>query len=365
MSMKRIALFVPSLAGGGAEKVSVNLLKELVVRKVPVDLVLAAAEGPYLDLVPKQVRIVNLAAGRVVKAILPLTQYLRQNKPIALLSQMHYANIAAVLAKELSRSPTRLVLVEQNTASCEAAIRTKFIFPLMKLLYPRADAVVGVSKGVAKDLVQLGISGQNIHAVYSPIVDQDLIAKSQEPLEHPWFQAGTPPVFLNVGRLTDQKDQVTLIRAFALLRQQTMARLLILGEGKDRSKLEAIAQELGVADDISMPGFVKNPYAYMSRASAFVLSSLSEGLPTVLIEAMACGCPVISTDCPYGPEEILEGGVHGSLVPVGDAIALSTAMAQVLKTPLSKEALIQRAMEFSAERSVSQYLALFDYPGNI
>jgi glycosyltransferase involved in cell wall biosynthesis len=360
----RIAFFLPSLHGGGAERVAVHLLKGMSGRNVPLDLVLATVEGPYLEQVPKQVRIVNLAAGRVVKAILPLSHYLRQERPCALLSHMDHANVAAVVARGLARIKTRLVLVEHNTLSVSKSklLRGRLVPPFMKFLYPRADAIVGVSKGVARDLeAQLGIAEGKVSVIYNPVVDDVLVGKAKAPLDHPWFQEGSPSVFLAVGRLSEQKDFLTLMKAFELLRKQRLVRLLILGEGESRRELEAMIVRLGISEDVSMPGFVENPYAYMSRANAFVLSSRWEGLPTVLIEAMACGCPVIATDCPSGPKEILESGVYGPLVPVGDAAALSAAMMQVLKAPTNRDVLVQRAMDFSTERIVPEYLALLCY----
>lgn len=360
MDTRRIAFFLHALHGGGAEKVAVNLLRGMSARNVPLDLVLATAEGPYLEQVPKQVRVVNLAAGRVVKAIVPLSNYLKKEKPLALLSHMNHVNLAAVVAWELARKKTRLVLVEHDTLSATKTklLRGRLIPPLAKLLYPRADALVGVSEGAARDLEnQLGIPEGKVSVIYNPVVDNELVAKAKAPLNHPWFDEGSPPVFLAVGRLTIQKDFISLIKAFELVRRQISVRLMILGEGESRSELEAVIASLGV-EDISMPGFVENPYAYMSRACGFVLSSRWEALPTVLIEAMACGCPAIATDCPSGPREILAAGKYGALVPVGDAKALAAAMLQVLKAPVSKNILVQRAMYFSVERIVPEYLSI-------
>lgn len=362
--MRRIALFLPSLRGGGAERMSINLLKGMLERDVLLDLVLASAEGPYLEQVPKQVRVVNLATGGVLKAILPLSSYLRQNRPWALLSHMAHANVAAVVARELACTKTRLVLVEHNTLSASRSklMRASFVPLFMKWFYPRADAIVGVSGGVARDLeLQLGFAEGKVCTIYNPIVDNELIAKAATPLDHPWFKQGSPPVFLAVGRLTAQKDFLTLIKAFAVLRKRVPSRLIILGEGESRAELEAATKALGIAEDISMPGFVEDPYPYMNKASAFILSSRWEGLANVLVEAMACGCPVIATDCPNGPREILEEGKYGHLVPLGDAVALSAAMSQVLESPMSRNVLVQRAMYFSIERAVSKYLTLLGY----
>lgn len=362
--MKRIAFFLPNLHGGGAERVAINLVKGMSEKGIHLDLVLADAEGPYLNQVPQQVRLINLAAGGVMKAILPLSHYLQQNRPFALLSHLNHANVAAVLARELSSIKTRLVLVEHNnlSASKSKLIRSHFVKPFMQWLYPRSDAIVGVSLGVAHTLEkQLGLPKGRVTTIYNPVVDREVLWQSQKPIDHPWFQKDFPPVFLGVGRLTEQKDFVTLIKAFALLRKQLMARLLILGEGESRSELEATINALGIAEDVSLPGFVSNPYAYMTKASAFILSSRWEGLPTVLIEAMACGCPVISTDCPSGPEEILEAGKYGHLIPVGDAEALSEAMLKILEHPINRNLTVHKALQFSLERSICQYLEVLDY----
>lgn len=361
MDTGRIAFFLPALYGGGAERVTVNLLKGMVQQDVPCDLVLASAEGPYLNQVPEQVRVVDLAAGRVIKAILPLSKYLRQEQPKALVSHLNHANVVAILARELSGTKARLVVVEHNTLSVDQGKlwRGKLVPPLMKLLYPRADAVIGVSQGVAQDLeTHLQMAPGKVSVIYNPVVDDALLTKAATPLDHPWFQKDAPPVFLSVGRLSEQKDFLTLIKAFALLRSKRLARLIILGEGETRSELETAIATLGISEDVTLPGFVANPYAYMSRASAFVLSSRWEGLPTVLIEAMACGCPVIATDCPSGAKEILDAGVYGKLVPVGDVAALSLAMQQVLDTSTNRDRLIQRAMCFTIDRIVPEYLTL-------
>ena len=359
--MKRVAFFLPTLHGGGAEKVVINLLKGMRGKDVDLDLVVASTEGPYLNQVPKEVRVINLETKRVVKALIPLSQYLRENQPSTLISHMSHANLIAVLAKILAREKTRLVLVEHNTLSAAKSklIRAKFIPVLMKLLYRYADAIVGVSQATARDLeYQLGLRKQTVKTIYNPVVDSQLIFQANQSLNHPWFEKGTPPVFLAVGRLTQQKDFATLIKAFAILRTTKVARLIILGEGELRGELEDMTKRLGISKDVAIPGFVENPYMYMKNASAFVMSSRWEGLGNVLIEAMACGCPVISTDCPHGPKEILAAGKYGILVPIGDVFTLSYAMLKVLDTSVRHDLLMHRANYFSVKKAVSKYLAI-------
>ena len=361
---KRITFFLDALHGGGAEKAVVNLLKGLAQRdEFDLDLVLATKEGPYLDIVPQEVRIVDLNAGRAVAATLPLIKYLKQNRPWAVIGNMGHVNVVASIATKLSGIKTKLLLVEQNTLSANPTKlkRAKIVVRLMKLLYPSADAVAGVSAGVARDLERcLGLKENSVKVLNNPVVNEDLKAKSQVEIDSPWFAANTPPIFLAVGRLNPQKDFPNLLNAFARVRKQQSARLIILGEGDERQVLEAIIADLGIGDDVLLPGFVKNPYAYMKHASCFVLSSQEEGLPTVLIEAMACGCPVVATDCPSGPDEILDSGVYGHLVPIKNSAALAEAMLETLKNPPNRELLTQRANKYSTENAVTQYLSLLD-----
>ncbi len=361
MTKKRITFFLDALHGGGAEKVVVNMLQGLSKKDFILDLVLAKLEGPYLDMVPKEVNIVDLGTGRAIKSIFPLASYLRKNQPWALIANMGHVNVVAAMAKELSKISTRLVLVEHNNISAypNTLLRAKLIKPLAKWLYPRADVVAGVSVGVARDIeYQYGLAEGSAKVINNPVIDEELFVKATATLEHSWFQDSQIPVFLAVGRLTEQKDFSNLLQAFALLRAKRAARLIILGEGEDRAKLEAKIERLGIVEDVLMPGFVANPYAYMSHASALVLSSRSEGLPTVLIEAMGCGCPVVATNCPSGPDEILDGGRYGILVPVANSPALSEAMLQVLDSRISQDVLIERARYFSTDKVVAKFLEL-------
>ena len=358
----KLAIFLPSLNGGGAERVTLNLAHGLAEWGCTVDLVLAQAKGPYLSEVQDSVRLVDLKASRVLTSLPALVRYLRREQPEALVSAMDYASIVALWARRLAGIPIRMVVNEQNTISISAhksARRRQRMVPrLAKRFYPWADHVTGNSHGVADDLIQVtGLPRERIKTLYNPVVTPDLREKARAPLNHPWFEAGQRPVVLAVGRLTKQKDFPTLIRAFGQVRQARPARLLILGEGPDRAALEALIKQLGLVDDVAMPGFVENPYAYMRRASLYVLSSRWEGLPTVLIEALYCGPPVIATDCPSGPREILADGQHGLLVPVGDATALTQAIEAGLagKTPHPTE---ECWYPYSLEAVVDRYIDL-------
>jgi len=369
MLKKKIALFVPSLRGGGAERVMVNLARGFVERGLRVDLVLAKAEGPYLFQVPPEVRVIDLGARRTLYSLPGLVRYLRREQPQAMLSALNHANIVAIWAKHLARVKTRLVVSEHSTLSRSTEntqlIRAKFMPFLIKIFYPHANAVVAVSRGAAEDLTaRTGMPAGKIRVIYNAVITPELFAKAQEPLDHSWFRPDEPPVILGVGRLTTQKDFPTLIRAFALVRKRRSARLMILGEGEERPKLEALVRELGLEKDVALPGFVDNPYKYMKRAAVFVLSSRWEGFGNVLVEAMACGTPVVSTDCPSGPREILEDGRWGKLVSMGNPGALARGIIEALSNPAGSEDLQKRAKAFSLEKIVPQYLEILKVKGS-
>lgn len=336
---KKVALFLPSLMGGGAERIMLSLASEFADQGHQVDLVLAKAWGEYMDQVPANVHVVDLGASRVLYSFFPLIRYLKKHRPQSVLSALEHANIVAVCAVLLANINTKTVVSIHNNLTQFAKVAhtrpiTRWMPPLMRWSFKRADKVVAVSQGVADDVLgHLQLPREKVQVIYNPVVDDALIEKASEPVDHPWFREGEPPVLLAVGRLTPQKNFPNLLRAFAKLRAQKKARLIILGEGDKRMELEALAAELGVEDDVQMPGFVDNPYAYMKKARLFVLSSSCEGLPTVLIEALACGTEVVSTDCPSGPKEILKEGRYGTLVPIENSDALFEAIRERLDEP--------------------------------
>lgn len=356
----RIALFVPSLAGGGAERTMVHLARGFAARGYDVDLVLVAAKGPYLADVPRDVRIVDLHAGGVAAALPGLVRYLRRERPRGLLSTLNRPNIAAIVATRLARVATRAVVRQSNTFSETSRRATRgmprVLSVLVRHVYPWADDIVAVSDGVAHDLtLAAGLPRERIRVIPNPVVSPELFDLARQPVEHPWFAPGQPPVVLGVGRLAKQKDYTSLIAAFARVLSRRPARLVILGEGSERQRLEAYVAGLGLQESVSLPGFAQNPFAYMARAAVFVLSSTFEGLPGALIQALACGTPVVATDCPSGPREILRGGQFGRLVPVGDVAALATAIAGALsepKTPAPPEAWAA----FTHDAAVDRYL---------
>jgi len=356
-----IALFLPNLGGGGAERVFTNLANAFVEKGMVVDFVLGKAEGPNLSQIDRRINVVDLGTNTVYGWLRPMKSYLKERHPELVLSALHHANLTALCANMLSGTRTRIIVSVHGTMSHDIGKSKKRLakaIPLLvKAFYPKADKIICVSSRVAQELInKYHLPKSKVQVIYNPVVTEDMFKKAEEPIDHPWFQPGQPPVILGVGRLTAAKDFETLIKAFALVRKKTEARLVILGEGPERVKLEQLVKQLGLQNDVCMPGFVDNPYKYMKHSSVFVLSSRWEGLPTVLIEALALGLPVVSTDCPSGPAEILEGGKWGRLVPVGSPEALANAILEALNDERGKGA--ERAKEFSLDRIVDQYVAL-------
>ncbi|RMF25250.1 MAG: glycosyltransferase [Cyanobacteria bacterium J083] len=329
-----IAFYLYNLSGGGAERITVNLMHNFIQLGLKIDLVInTKTNSPYLPMVPPEVRVLELKLGSR-KGIPKLITYLRQEQPLVLLSSLHYNNEIAILAKYLAVVPTKVMVCEHNTLSLRAKRQNsglKWAILLTRMLYPLSNGILAVSHSVAQDLAQVsGIPLKRINTIYNPVISSGLLEQSKEPLDHPWFAPSEPPVILGVGRLNEQKDFSTLIRAFALVRQEKPARLMILGQGAEEKKLKALAKELDIEKDVAFPGFQSNPYPFIAKAAVFALSSLWEGLPTVLIEAMALGTPVVATDCPGGSAEIVNNGKYGSLVPMGDSQALAEEILSIL-----------------------------------
>lgn len=367
--MREIVIFLPDLNGGGAERVMLTLANALSARGFKVDLVLVTARGPYLMDVSPLVNVVDLKAGRAIKALLPLVRYIRRESPGVILSAMGHVNVVALLARKLAMRKTRVVVSVHGLMSGEYSIARGILarmnYFIIPFLYRWADGICSVSYAASKDLAHFArIPLQKVKTIYNPFDIGRIRRLSEEALENSWFLPGQPPVIVAIGRLNEAKDFTVLVRAFAQLRQQREVRLVILGEGELRRDLEALVEQLGLdSNTVLLPGFVENPYAWLARCSLFVLSSRREGLPGALIEAMACGAPVVSTNCLSGPDEILEGGRWGRLVPVGDVNALVHAMAATLDTPMTERPDVRkRAADFEQERAVDAYLQLLGLP---
>lgn len=360
-----LALFLPLLEGGGAERVMLTLAETFVHKGLNVDLVLVDAHHPKsvrLHQVPSGVNIVDLKASGAIHSLLPLTRYLRQQRPFGLLATLNHANIVAIWAKYLSLTDTNVVVRVANAFATEGGLkawqRDAIPHPLGRIFYPCANAVVALAEDMAQNLIDvLHVPKKVLHVIYNPVMTVRIDELSRYPITHRWFDSGEC-VLLAVGRLESQKDYPTLLHAFKQVLAHRPAQLLILGEGSKRAELVSLIQEIGLIDHVELLGFVENPYPYMRQASAFVLSSIFEGFPNVLVEAMACGCPVVSTNCPSGPSEILQNGEYGKLVPIGDSTELANAIIAILDNPPDPKLLKKRVETFSPELIADQYLAL-------
>jgi len=372
----RLGLFLSGLAGGGAQRRMLLLAQGFSARGQRVDLVVAREGGPYQAGVAPGVRVVPLASRLarlpgirarrgpwVLATTRALAAYLQHERPDVLLSTSLPANLAALAARARAHVPTRVVVSVNANLSASTGPRQRCWGPAVRAIarraYRRADAVIANSRGVAEDLARLLEPPRPpIHTIYNPVPAREIAMRARAPLSHAWLAPGAPPLVLAVGKLKLQKDYPTLLRAFARVRSRRPARLMILGEGEQRRQLERLVRALRLEDDVALPGFVENPYAWMARASVFALASAWEGFSNVLAEALACGCPVVSTDCPSSPAEILDDGAFGALVPVGDADALAEALLATLEKPPDPARLRARAAQFSLESAVDRYLAV-------
>ena len=305
------------------------LIDALRARGRHVLLVVQSADGPLKALLPADLPLVVLGHGTTWAGLPGLVRFLRTRRPDVLVSSLDHNNIAALLAKCFSRTGTRLVMCQHNALSAETALGWKYrLVPILyRLLHRVADGIVAVSNGVADDLsATAGIARRRITTIYNPVIGPGFQERAAPPPETRWLGDRSRPTLVFAGRLTEQKDPRTLLEAFALLLPFVPARLLILGDGPLRAELEETARELGLSGSVSFAGFQSNPLPWISQASALVLSSRYEGLGNVIVEALALGTPVVATDCPFGPAEILEHGRFGVLAPPGDPAGLAAAM---------------------------------------
>ena len=359
----KIAFFLPDLKGGGAERVFLDLCIHLTKRGNIVDLVIGTVAGEIASRIPKNINLINLESKRISRALPRLLRYLNSNHPVALFSTLSHASIIAIIASKLAKHKFKLI-VRVATHLKEyykepRFLEARFMAFLVKFFYPHADEILAVSEGVADEICNFcKITRERVKVIYNPAFTPRITECLSLRSETAGIENDGKFLVLGVGSLTRPKDFSTLLKAFALVRKHIPARLIILGEGKERNSLVGLSKKLGIEDDFSLPGFVDNPFVFMQQASVLVLSSRREGLPNVLIQAMACGCPVVSTDCPSGPREILENGRYGKLVPVGHEHKLAEAILTTIEENPDTTAGIERAKDFSIEKIADQYLHL-------
>ncbi len=337
----------------------IYLANELVEQGAEVELLVVDASGPLRPEIDERVRLTEMEAGGIIAALPFLVRYLRSRKPDALLSTLTHANVMTIWAGKFAGASARVFVREATTLSlAERKGIRDFVLPtLARFSYPRAGGVIAVSRGVADDLIaEFGVPAEKISVVYNPSYPRDVARLMSEPTDHPWFDGNGSPVLLSVGRMTEAKDYPTLIRAFAIARRKRDLRLAIVGDGELRDRLTDLIGELALDEHVSLPGFAGNPYAFMSRASLYVLSSIREGMPNALVQAMVCGCPVVATDCKSGPREVLEDGKYGRLVPTRDPDALAAAILAGLDEPTPATLLAEAAERFAPATIGAGYL---------
>ncbi|OYR83522.1 hypothetical protein DJ84_08015 [Halorubrum ezzemoulense] len=358
----KISLFIGDLSIGGAERVAVNLANQLAVNGHQVEIVLVERQGELVSAVSDNVNIFELDTKRMRWAVIPLTRYLRESKPEVVIPLLTPANVIMILAAKISRTAPQVIVTEHGQKMESSSLSMKRDTILAKYLYKYADNIVGVSNGVSENVRSwANIDPDSVTTIYNPVIDEEMISRKPPAPPHPWFQQNDIKVILTAGRHVKQKDHSTLIRSFTrLLKDRKDVRLVLLGEGELTPEYEQLAKELGSHEKILLPGFVEDPFQYMSHADVFVLSSRWEGLSLVLIEAMASGTQVVSTDCPSGPSEVLMNGEYGNLVPVGDPEAMKNALIDIFENPFPEERLRDRARDFSIEKSTNQYENLFN-----
>lgn len=356
-----IAVFVPSVRGGGAERAMLVFCCELVKLGREVDLVVANFDGALGEILPVGISLFDLKCRKTLLALPRLVAYLKKRRPAAMFATIMNANVVAAAAARIAGRHTPVILRESNAplSSIRKGIADTITHRCVPFAYQFADGVIAVSQGVADELVMMAPKlATKVRVVPTPVISEDVIAQGQVNVDHPWFVHHDKPVVLSAGRLEPQKSFHTLIRAFAKLRKRRDARLIILGDGTQREHLRSEIRAHGIEEHVALPGFTKNPFAYMSRADAFALTSTFEGLPNVLVQAMAFGTPIVATDCRSGPSEVLCNGRYGRLVAVGDEEAIADGLEWALSVPRQRDASEYARVTYGARQAAQAYLAM-------
>jgi glycosyltransferase involved in cell wall biosynthesis len=357
-----IAFFLPTLEGGGAERAFVHLANRFIAMDVQVDFVVADSTGPYLDELASDVRLIHFQTRRKIATLFRLTDYLRVERPQALLTALDMANAGAVAANALAGSPSRCVISQRSlmrpVLQMERPVLWRAWLHLFGIAYRRAAFVICNSNAAYLEMTRaLGVKEELCTVVYNAIDIERIAALARVQAADPWLEDSAPPLVIAVGSLTPIKDLATLVRAFGIVQASRDCNLLILGEGPERNRLQALVSELGIERRVRMPGFAPNPFSWMSHAQVLVSSSLIEGCPNVIQQALACGTAIVATNCPGGTSEILENGRWGRLVPVGDFQSMASAIVDALDDPHPIDGRM-RATDFDSLRTAERYLDL-------
>ncbi|MFL0810118.1 MAG: glycosyltransferase [Agarilytica sp.] len=363
----RIAIFLATSGQSGVDRFVRNLIPEIARRGYLVDVLCVRNHGPYLENLPDNVRLVDLGSKHVYTSIPAVIRYLKRCKPQVLFSDKDKVNRSAIIARFFAR--VRLTQVVRVGSTISETYRNRSASTVMQIkfslryLYPHAHRVIVPSTGAKEDLCrEAKLPASHVEAIATPAIPDEAVHNDYPIPDHAWFQSKEKPIILGVGELSKRKDFATLLRAFAIVRQSLDCRLVIVGKGKQKEQLQALAKALGVDEDFDLPGFVKEPYPWLFHADLKVLCSLTEGMPLVLMEALAMGTPVVATDCPSGPREILQGGKYGGLVPMQDEKSLAQAIVNDIQEPPSRKTLRQAAEPYLVSNATDAYLRCMGLP---
>ena len=362
---RKISFFSYDMRVGGAEKMILTLLPRFINAGYSVDLVLVKKAGAFLNEIDPGVTIISLGKEHVSQSLIPLIRYFKKTKPDIFISSLTHLNTISILARIISRAKTKTIITEHSSITInnlQKGGKEVILVFLAKFLYPHADKTVVVSEGAAQNLIEaLKINPNKVQKIYNPIDIDRIRILASETIDESWLNEKNAPVLIAIGRLEQEKNFFFLLDVFQTLIKKRKARLLILGEGSEREALEQQIRAYGIQNDVKLPGIKTNPYPYIAAADILLCTSRYEGFNITLVESLACGTPVISIDCPYGPAEILENGKYGQLIPPGDRYGMVNAIIAAIDHPESlpsKEKLAERANYFSIERIFSEYQEL-------
>ena len=364
-----LAVFLATSGHSGVDRIMKNLLPAIADRGFRVDLLHIENHGPYLQQAHDNIRVIPLGTRHVNTSLRALLGYLRRHRPRVLFADKDKLNRLAVIARLVSAHPPRVVIRMGTTVSKNlekrGALNRWVQYTSIGRLYRYADAVITPSQGAAEDLAAIaGLPVSRISVVPSPVITPEFQRQLAETVSHPWLVNKQVPVIVGIGELSGRKDFATLVRAFAKLRAERQVKLIILGKGRELDALQLLTRKLGIADDVDLAGFQSNPYSYLAQADVFALTSICEGSPVALMEAMAAGIPSVATDCPSGPRETLDNGRLGFLAPVGDDQQVYLGLKAMLDAPPDRQQLVQAAQRFSLAASTTQYLEVLGLTGS-
>ena len=373
MNLQKIAFFLPKLTYGGAERVVIDIANSLAKRGYLIDIVLAKGGNTYIDEISPSINIINLKCKSTILSFFPLSRYIKKSSPDGIISALSHANCVVLLAKKITNNNTKIVVSERNISyrhtRNKIGLKRIVLDWLIKSLYPEAKCIVTVSEGVRKSIIRTyKFREDQVKCILNPIDFKKINKlKSESFLNNDIkneLKSKNKKIILSVGSLTVQKNYSLLIKSFKIVCEKINCKLIILGEGPERSNLNELCRNLKLdSKSISLPGFIANPFPYMKVSDLYVLSSLWEGLPNVLIQALACNCKIISTDCDAGPREILEDGKWGRLVKVNDINSLAKAMIEELSKQNQKHSnsRIGRLNRFNIDKVTNQYLEALEF----